>query len=621
MGKGGSVDRVLVPKDEGTRPLNSVKQEQTHLAKLAASNPDKRFCKLYRLICHPEWLMQALDAIRANKGFNTPGTDGVRGEDLDWKQMEQLAEKLRTGTYQPTPVRRVYIPKRTGKLRPLGLPSAEDKVVQSAIKLVLEPIYECAFRDCSHGFRPERSCQTALRAYLRSGTPTWTIEGDLKSYFDTIDHGVLLSLLRKKIADERLLDLIHKFLKAGYMENWQRHETWSGAPQGGVLSPLLSNVMLHEFDRYMEETWGANQSTERGHAAKNPAYNRVNLKVNRLSHRIAGETDQEKRAMMLQHLHTLQEERKRTPSRKPAKRLTFIRYADDWVILLYEYSKDEARAMKATIAEWLKTTLKLTLSTEKTLITHWTDRVTFLGFELRGIKSHNNGARRAPRLIIPHDTEERVKHTVAKLTRQSFIDPGDMIDSVNLVLKGWMNYYCYATNPHRVIARVLHHTFWCLVRYLNKRRKQRGAKKVMRQYYRSVKGKKTLAYTSPLTGRQTSLVRSPGRKSLYKLKCDQVDVDTRKHPWMNYSASVGRSPWQREETKVSQQGQCAQCGATITEVHHRNALSKKTNASQSGYATMKVGLCHPCHLARTHQQQHNKRQQRKLSTPKGVRSV
>jgi len=493
--------------------------------------------------------------------------------------------------------------------------------VQSAIKLVLEPIYECAFRDCSHGFRPERSCQTALRAYLRSGTPTWTIEGDLKSYFDTIDHGVLLSLLRKKIADERLLDLIHKFLKAGYMENWQRHETWSGAPQGGVLSPLLSNVMLHEFDRYMEETWRANQPTERGHAAKNPAYNRVNLKVNRLSHRIASETDQEKRATMLQHLHTLQEERKRTASRKPAKRLTFIRYADDWVILLYEYSKDEARAMKATIAEWLKTTLKLTLSTEKTLITHWTDRVIFLGFELRGIKSHNNGARRAPRLIIPHETEERVKHTVAKLTRQSFIDPGDMIDSVNLVLKGWMNYYCYATNPHRVIARILHHTFWCLVRYLNKRRKQRGAKKVMRQYYRSVKGKKTLAYTSPLTGRQTSLVRSPGRKSLYKLKCDQVDVDTRKHPWMNYSASVGRSPWQREETKVSQQGQCAQCGATMTEVHHRNALSKKTNASQSGYATTKVGLCHPCHLARTHQQQHHKRQQGKLGTPKGVRSV
>jgi group II intron reverse transcriptase/maturase len=587
--------------------LNNVKQEQIHLAKLAASHPDKRFHKLYRLICQPEWLWKALDAIRSNKGFNTPGTDGVRGEDLDRERIEQLAEKLRNGTYQPTPVRRVYIPKRTGKLRPLGLPSAEDKVVQSAIKLVLEPIYECVFQDCSHGFRPERSCHTALRAYMRSGTPTWTIEGDLKSYFDTIDHGILLSLLRKKIADERLLDLIHKFLKAGYMENWQWHQTWSGAPQGGVLSPLLSNVMLNAFDYYMQETWQANRPSERGYAAKNPAYNRINLKVNRLSHRIARETDASIRAMMLKQLQTLQEERKRTPSMKPVKRLTFIRYADDWVLLLYGYSKDEAQAIKTEIAQWLKETLKLTLNTEKTLITHWTDRVTLLGFELRGIKSHDNGARRAPRLIIPHETEERVKHTVAQLTRQSFIDPGDMINSVNLILKGWMGYYCYATNPHRVFARVLHHAFWCLVRYLNKRHKQQGAKKVMRKYYGTVKGKKTLVYTSPLTGQQVSLIRSTGRKSIFQLKCDLIDADTRKHPWMNYSASVGRSPWQRKEILTLQQGKCAQCEAPITEVRHRSALSKKVNASQSGYATTKVGLCHTCHVARTRQQQQSAR--------------
>ncbi len=324
---------------------------------------------------------------------------------------------------------------------------------------------------------------------------------------------------------------------------------------------------------------------------------------------------------MLEQLHTLQEERKRTPSMKPTKRLTFQRYADDWVILLYGYSKDEATAIKAEIAHWLKDTLKLTLNSEKTLITHWTDRVTFLGFKLRGIKSRDNGARRAPRLIIPHETEERVKHTVAKLTRQSFIDPGDMIDSLNLVLKGWMNYYCYASNPHRVFARVLHHAFWCLVRYFNKRRKQRGAKKVMRHYYGTVKGKKTLVYTSPLTGHQVSLVRSIGRKSIFQLKCDLIDADTRKHPWMNYSASVGRSPWQRKEVQTLQQGKCAQCGAPITEVRHRSALRKKVNASQSGYATTKVGLCHTCHVARTRQQRQRKDQQGKLSTPKGVRSV
>ncbi|MBO0793959.1 MAG: group II intron reverse transcriptase/maturase [Ktedonobacteraceae bacterium] len=601
--------------------MNNVKQEQTHLAKLAASEPEKRFSKLYRLICQPEWLRKALDAIRANKGFNTPGTDGIRGEDLEEKQIEQLAEKLRTGTYQPTPVRRVYIPKRNGKLRPLGLPSAEDKVVQNAIKMVLEPIYECVFRDCSHGFRPERSCQTALRAYLRSGTPTWTIEGDLKSYFDTVHHGLLLTILRKKIADERLLELIHRFLKAGYVEDWCWHETWSGVPQGGVLSPLLSNVMLHEFDQYMEDIWGANQPIDYGHASRNPAYNRVNLKVNRLSHRIAKETDPHKRTEMLERLHALQEERKRLPSLKPRKKLTFLRYADDWVLLMYGYSKEEALATKAAIATWLQTQLKLTLNAEKTLITHWREKVKFLGFEVRGIKSHENGARRGPRFIIPHETEERIKHTVAKLTRQSFIDPGDMIDSINLILKGWMNYYCYATNPHRVIARVLHHAFWCLVRYLNKRHKRRGAKKVMKRYYGTVKGKKTLVYTSPVTGQRTSLVRSTGRKSLYRLKSDHRDVDTRKHPWMNYSASVGRSPWQRKEVHLLQQGHCHQCGAAMTEVHHRSALSKKTNASQSGYETTKTGLCHSCHVARTQQQQQSKDQQGKLSTPKGVRSV
>jgi retron-type reverse transcriptase len=151
---------------------------------LAAANPTKRFVKLYRLLYQRQWLDAALDAIRSNKGFNTPGPNGVRGSDLDDERLNKLAEQLRTGTYQPTPVRRVFIPKRNGKLRPLGLPSAEDKVVQSAIKLILEPIYEQSFRACSHGFRPQRSCHTALRASLLQRTPTWTIEGDLQSYFD-----------------------------------------------------------------------------------------------------------------------------------------------------------------------------------------------------------------------------------------------------------------------------------------------------------------------------------------------------------------------------------------------------------------------------------------------------
>ena len=163
--------------------MNNVAKEQAHLAKLAATQPHKRFRKLYRLMANRLWLEAAREAIRTNKGFNTPGVDGLKGSDLDTERLERLADKLRQGTYEPKPVRRTFIPKRNGKLRPLGLPSAEDKVVQSAIKLVLEPIYEQVIRDCSHGFRPRRSCHTALRAYALRRTPTWTVEGDIESCF------------------------------------------------------------------------------------------------------------------------------------------------------------------------------------------------------------------------------------------------------------------------------------------------------------------------------------------------------------------------------------------------------------------------------------------------------
>jgi group II intron reverse transcriptase/maturase len=261
--------------------MNNVEQERAHLAKLAAAEPHKRFCRLYRLLCQRSWLEAALDAIRTNRGFNTPGVDGVKGADLTPEHLDRLVEKLRTGVYQPAPVRRVFIPKRNGRRRPLGLPSAEDKVVQSAIKLILDALYEPLFRTCSHGFRSRRSCHTALQSILLRGTPTWTIEGDLEHFFDGIDHGILLTLLRKRIADERFIELIRKFLRAGYLEDWHWHATWSGTPQGSVISPVLANVVLHGLDQYMEDVLGANRRKATGYARRNPAYNRVNLRVNR----------------------------------------------------------------------------------------------------------------------------------------------------------------------------------------------------------------------------------------------------------------------------------------------------------------------------------------------------
>ncbi len=600
--------------------MNDVEKERAHLARLAAADPTKRFRELHRLLCQRSWLEAALDAIRANKGFNTPGADGVRGADLDTGRLDELADKLRTGTYQPTPVRRVYIPKRNGKRRPLGLPTAEDKVVQSALKLVLEPLYEPLFRPSSHGFRPALGCHTALRALLLRGTPTWTIEGDIASFFDRIDHGVVLSLLRKRVADERLVELVRGFLKAGYLEDWRWHATWSGTPQGSVISPLLANIVLHELDRYAENVLGANRRKATGYARRNPAYNRVNLRVNRCERRLTRETDPARRAHLLRHLQTLRAERARTPSMLPQRSLTYVRYADDWVLTLQGYAKDEARAFKDQLAAWLRDTLKLTLGDEKTVITHWSDRVSFLGYEVRGIKARTNGANRPPRLLIPQAAEARVRHEVARLTRQTFVEPGDMIEALNRVLRGWMHYYCYATNPHRAFARILHHAFWCLVRYLNKRRKEHGAKKALRRSYAAVDGRKTIVCTSPRTGRRVSLVRSIGRRSLFDLKRADAAVDQRPIPWTVYSAAAGRSPWQRAETRAAQGHRCAQCGEPLTDVHHRTALGTKTNRAQAGYQTEKIGLCRACHRVRT-QQQRQACQQGKPDAAKTARPV
>jgi group II intron reverse transcriptase/maturase len=309
--------------------MHNVEQERAHLAKLAAAEPHKRFRKLYRLLCQRSWLEVALDAIRANRGFNTPGVDGIKGTHLTPEHLDRLAEKLRAGTYQPMPVRRVFILKRNGKHRPLGLPSAEDKVVQSAIKLILDALYEPLFRTCSHGFRPRRSCHTALQSILLRGTPTWTIEGDLEHFFDGIDHGILLTLLRKRIADERFIELIRKFLKAGYLEDWHWHATWSGTPQGSVISPVLANVVLHELDQHMEDVLGANRRKETGYVRRNPAYNRINLRVNRCSHRLMQETDPIRRAHLLRQLQVWKAERARTPSMLPERSLAYTRYADD----------------------------------------------------------------------------------------------------------------------------------------------------------------------------------------------------------------------------------------------------------------------------------------------------
>ena len=195
-----------------------------HLYKLAREDSSKRFVKLWRNLCSIEWLVQAWEQIRRNKGSQTAGIDKMTDEKVDFELIHKLAEKLKQGIYRPKAVRRVHIPKTNGKTRPLGIPTLEDRIVQQGLKMLLEPIFEADFRRCSHGFRQGKSPHTALRDVARVyPNVSYVIEGDIKSCFDNIPHGKLIEQISRRIADEKILQICWKFLRAGYMEQWNYH--------------------------------------------------------------------------------------------------------------------------------------------------------------------------------------------------------------------------------------------------------------------------------------------------------------------------------------------------------------------------------------------------------------
>jgi RNA-directed DNA polymerase len=208
-----------------------------HLNKLAGDNQEKRFTGLWESITSEIWLAQAWEEIRRNTGSQTPGIDKETAEDIDLNRIRQLSKKLHDGMYRPQSVRRVYIPKSNGKLRPLGIPTIEDRIVQQALRMMLEPIFETDFLPCSHGFRQGHSPHTALRDVARMyPRVSWVVEGDIVGCFDNIPHNGLLKAVARRLRDGKVMSLVSAFLKAGYMENWQFHKTYSGTPQGGVVT-------------------------------------------------------------------------------------------------------------------------------------------------------------------------------------------------------------------------------------------------------------------------------------------------------------------------------------------------------------------------------------------------
>ena len=245
--------RPITPQDK-SREL----QRKLYLEAKRCRN--RRFHALYDRIFRPDILRQAWEEVRRNGG--SAGVDGVTIEDVDREVvgqfLGQIEQDLKAGTYRPRPVLRVYIPKADGRQRPLSISTVRDRVVQQACKMVTEPIFEANFRDNSYGFRPKRSAQQAVCQVKKALiTGWWVVDADIQSYFDTIDHAMLMSLLKRRINDRRVLKLIRQWLEAGVLEDGVRNATEVGSPQGGVISPLLANIYLHVLDMYWAERYPA----------------------------------------------------------------------------------------------------------------------------------------------------------------------------------------------------------------------------------------------------------------------------------------------------------------------------------------------------------------------------
>ena len=433
-----------------------------------------KFERLYRLLFNEELFYVAYQKIASNGGSTTKGSDGRSIDGMSLARIETLIASLKDESYQPHPSRRVHIPKKNGKTRPLGIPAFEDKLVQEVVRMILEAIYEGHFETTSHGFRPKRSCHTALLHIQKTFSGAkWFIEGDIKGFFDNIDHDVLVGILRERISDDRFIRLIRKFLKAGYVEDWTFHNTYSGTPQGGIVSPILANIYLDKLDKYVKEYI---QHFDKG-TKRRPGKESNNLanERKRTVRKLKKVKDGTEKAALVARLKAIEQERAAFPSGDEMdgsyRRLKYIRYADDFILGVIG-SKEDALRIKEDIKSFLSESLALELSEEKTLITHTGKSAKFLGYEIT--VTRDNHQRRDVRGCLRRTYGKRVRLNVSMATLRDklleygameiklrngkeiwkpkcrsgliFNDDLEILDRYNRETVGFCNYYLIANN-------------------------------------------------------------------------------------------------------------------------------------------------------------------------------
>ena len=418
-----------------------IKEMQRKLATWTATDPDRKVNRLLRLMSHPEWLREAARITLSSKGARTPGVDGVTRDQLQdglENYLNVISNDLRSGDYQPSPARRIYIPKANGKQRPLGIPTLRDRIVQRAMLMAMEPIWENDFHSLSYGFRPERSVHHAIRTVKLQLTDSsysrgrWVVEGDLSSYFDTVHHRLLMKCVRKRIACARFNTLLWRTLKAGHIDRNLFCATSEGVPQGGVISPLLSNIMLNEFDQYLDKCYLSKK------ARKDRWYWNNSIKVGR------------KPAIEGKHRW------------KPA--VAYCRYADDFVVIV-KGSKQEAEAIRDQCRDFLEGKLKLTLNMDKTHITHVNDGFIFLGHRI----IRKRGPKGTMRVVsgIPKDKAKGFAHSLIPLLSGDYsCSKIDKVEQLNRKLVGWALFYRHTDFTAKVYSKIDQIVFWKLARWL-----------------------------------------------------------------------------------------------------------------------------------------------------------
>lgn len=394
-------------------PRRRVSEMQVKLHRWAAADPGRRFDDLFNLVCDPATLLVAFDRVAENQGSRTPGVDGLRVADVEELMgvpgfLHDLRAQLKTGAFRAAPVRERKIPKPggSGRLRSLGIPTVSDRVVQAALKLVLEPIFEADFEPVSYGFRPMRRAQDAVAEIQRYGTfgYRWVLDADIEACFDTIDHVALMDRVRARVKDKRVLGLVKAFLKAGILtELGERRDTWTGTPQGGILSPLLANIALSALDEHLHGPWkpGGTMSTKDGRARR--------------------------RAKGL-----------------PTWRV--IRYADDFVVLVHGTQAD-TEALREDVARVLAP-IGLRLSAAKTRIVHMSEGFDFLGFHIQWRRKRGTD-KWYVYTFIGDRAIRSVKAKIRALTRRtSQQDLRYVLIRLNQITRGWANYFKHAVAKH-----------------------------------------------------------------------------------------------------------------------------------------------------------------------------